>query len=190
MNNYPIYEAIITDDGEGIEFVSLVNRPAIEQPFLAFSAIPECFTIADADQHIITGPLMLADTPIYRRDSVRGQYNIIFRPEVLKQMAQKMLSDGKSKCVSIEHSTPIEDVTLVELFIKDSTRGISPKEWDVPDGSLFGTYKVDNEAIWAAIKEGTFKGFSIEGIWDIVPSTDEQDLDAILSMLKKIRNIK
>lgn len=162
---YPVYEALLSTEDEGIEFVSLVKRPAIEKDFLAFSAIPERFSIRDEDQHLLTGPLMLADTPILRRDAVRGQYYLQFSRETIKKMAQKMLADGNAQKVNIEHSSPVEGVTLVELYLKDSTRGISPIEYeDVPEGSLFGTYKVDNETIWKAIKEGTFKGFSIEGL--------------------------
>lgn len=165
MKEYPIYEALLTNEEEGVDFVSLVNRPAIEQNFLAFSAIPERFTIQDDDKHIITGPLMLADTPIYREDPVRGQFYVIFRPETLKKMAQKMLAEGKTNSVNTEHRTMVEGCSLVELYIKDTTRGIVPNEYvDVPDGSLFGTYKVENEALWQQIKDGTFKGFSIEGI--------------------------
>jgi hypothetical protein len=34
---------------------------------------------------------------------------------------------------------------------------------DAPDGSWFISAKVDNEEVWAKIKAGDFKGFSVEG---------------------------
>lgn len=148
MTEYPIYEALLTNEEDGIQLVSLVARPAIEQDFLAFSAIAEKFAIQDADERIVTGPLMLADTPIYREDPVRGKFYVVFSAATIKSMAQKMLREGRTHSVNTEHKTAVDGCTLVELYIKDSTRGIVPNEYaNVPDGSLFGTYKVENEAL-------------------------------------------
>jgi hypothetical protein len=65
-------------------------------------------------------------------------------------MATKMLYDKRTTAVNIEHieGSEVTGVILKELYIKDSSRGISPDEFaDVPDGSLFATYKVENQVI-------------------------------------------
>lgn len=140
----PIYNALITDDGEGIRLVSLVSDPAVERKFLMFGEQLR-FSINDEEKHIITGVLMLADTPIFRRSDSLGEYYVVFQPEVIRLMAEKMLLDGRTTAVSVNHSEKVDDCVLEELYIKDEKRGISPVEFkDVPNGSLFATYKVNN----------------------------------------------
>ena len=57
---------------------------------------------------------------------------------------------------------------MVEIFIKDVEKGINPSGFeDIENGSLFATYKVNNDIIWEKIKDGTFQGFSLEGIFDL-----------------------
>jgi hypothetical protein len=93
---------------------------------------------------------MLANTPLFRRDSQRGEYYVVYTPETIDVMATKMLYDKRTTAVNIEHieGSEVKGVILKELYIKDSSRGISPAEFtDVPDGSLFATYKVENQVI-------------------------------------------
>jgi hypothetical protein len=59
-------------------------------------------------------------------------------------------------------------LTMFESFITDEKRGIRPMKAfaDVPDGSWFGSFKVDNDGAWQMIKDGKVKGFSIEGVFN------------------------
>ena len=58
---------------------------------------------------------------------------------------------------------------------------------DLPDGSWFGSYKVDNEAVWNDIKAGTFKGFSVEGMF--IPERSEDVVEAaMVSLIEAIIN--
>ena len=60
----------------------------------------------------------------------------------------------------------VDGVYMFESFIINSQRMPAPEGFeDLPDGSWFGSYKVDNEAVWNEIKAGTFKGFSVEGMF-------------------------
>lgn len=148
FNELPIYQAEITDGCDGIEFVALTSKPAISVNFLKFNDSLQ-FS-ADEEKRIITGPIMLANTPLFRRDSQRGEYYVIYTPETIDMMATKMLFDKRTTAVNIEHieGSEVNGVILKELYIKDSSRGISPVEFaDVPEGSLFGTYKVENQVI-------------------------------------------
>ena len=40
---------------------------------------------------------------------------------------------------------------------------------DAPDGSWFISARVNNAAIWAKIKQGAIKGFSVEGVFKLIP---------------------
>lgn len=196
--NLPIYRVLITDDKLGIDKISLVEYPAVECDFLAFSKEEKkvLLSIDNDEQRIITGVIARCDYPIYRNDN-GYEYYITFDKDVIKQMAIKMLSDNKQNEVNIEHkpNTDVEGVEMLELYIKDSSRGISPVGFeDISDGSLMATYKVFNDDIWSAIKEGTFKGFSLEGLFMMEKESEEEktfnDIMQMLDELDKIMNKK
>lgn len=148
FNELPLYQAEINESCDGIEFVALTSKPAINVNFLRFNDSLQ-FS-ADEEKRVITGPIMLANTPLFRRDSQRGEYYVMYTPETIDVMATKMLFDKRTTAVNIEHieGSEVKGVILKELYIKDSSRGIAPVEFaDVPEGSLFATYKVENQVV-------------------------------------------
>lgn len=157
----PLFVSKVETDAQGIERISLVKYPAIERGFVAFGAQkPIKFRINEV-QHKVMGPIMIPDLPIYRRDE-SGEYYIQYPCETIEVMMRKFLRDGSR--VNIEHFMPVTGVDLQELFLKDSTRGISPKNYDdLPDGTLFGTFYVSNTEVWDQILKGEVTGFSLEG---------------------------
>ena len=88
----------------------------------------------------------------------------------------------------------VDGVNLVQMFIKDSENGISPKGFeDYEDGSLFAEFHIENDEIWEQIKNGTYKGFSLAGVFDLIPeefkkekSQDETDYEECLKLIEKI----
>lgn len=127
------------------------------------------FAIQDEEEHIISGPLMLADTPIYRSD-VNGEYYVVFTKDTIKRIAQKYFKKGYQSNVNLMHDDGqvLDGVTMFESWITDNKRGIRAMKGyeDVPDGSWFGSFKVENEQVWDLIKDGKVKGFSVEGIFN------------------------
>lgn len=132
---------------------------------------------------------MIPDHPIFRKDGDREFY-ITFKADTIRLMAEKLLSDNNQNNVDIQHNGSLVDgVNLVELFIKDTSKGVNPIYLNnVPDGSLIGTYKVHNEAIWEAAKRGEIKGFSLTGMFKL--AEEDQDVDEILKMFEKIKRIR
>ena len=85
-------------------------------------------------------------------------------------MAEKLFKDGNQNSINLMHlpGSYVSGVNLIQLFIKDSEKGIVPQGFEtIEDGSLFATYHVENDAIWNEIKNGTFKGFSLEGLFKV-----------------------
>lgn len=169
----PIYNLEIVNDMESdveVDYVALVDRPAIEKNFLAFKEHTKqiAFAIQSEDEHIITGALMLADTPIYRNDS-NGEYYVVFTKDTIKQIAQKFFAKGYQCNVNLMHDSgqKLDGLTMFESWITDKNRGVSAMKGfeDVPDGSWFGSFKVDNPDVWQMIKDGLVKGFSVEGLF-------------------------
>ncbi len=63
---------------------------------------------------------------------------------------------NKYDAVNTHHRTPIMDgVSLFESYIIDRERGVMPPKGfeEVADGSWFVSYLVDNDDVWARVKE-------------------------------------
>ena len=187
--NLPLYEALINDLEDGIFAVSLVSTPATESNWQCFSKEEQMYSIENEEEHIITGVIMLANSPIFRRDDSGYEYNIIYKPETIKLMSEKMLKDMAHNQIDIEHNgciLPPGTVNLVEIYIKDSEKGISPNFLkDIPDGSLIGSYKIHDDVLWNMCKEGTLHGFSLAGWFDVKEFKDKKK--SKYSMIEKIK---
>ena len=187
--NLPLYEALINDLEDGIFAVSLVSTPATESNWQCFSKEEQMYSIENEEEHIITGVIMLANTPIFRRDDSGYEYNIVYKPETIKLMSEKMLKDMAHNQIDIEHNgciLPAGTVNLVEIYIKDSEKGISPNFLkDIPDGSLIGSYKIHDDVLWNMCKEGTLHGFSLAGWFDVKEFKDKKK--SKYSMIEKIK---
>ena len=190
----PIYELMISEDmndDSEVNFVSLVTAPAIQKYWNAFNEKVK-FTIANEEKRIISGAIMLADTPIFRSDSTHGDYYVIFSKETIFQIVQRYFKKKYQANVNLNHNQEIalEDVVMFESFISDKERGISPMRGfeDAPDGSWFGSMKVDNDYAWAEVKAGNVKGFSVEGIFNYSkkPSKEESLMSQIYKILKDV----
>lgn len=193
----PIYRLDISEDENSnveVDFVALVDRPAIERSFLAFAEHKDrmTFAIQDEEEKIISGPLMLADTPIYRYDS-SGEYYVVFTADTIKKIAQKYFKKGYQSNVNLMHDNGqvVDGLTMFESWIVDEKRGIKPMKGyeDVKDGSWFGSFKVENEEVWQMVKDGKVKGFSVEGIFNYSKSginNPQKMMQDIINILNQV----
>ena len=164
MNKLPIYNAEIKDERDGIIAISFVEEPAVESNFMLFGKqIPLFF--ANEEKRNILGVIMRADFPIYRRDEDGNEFYVTYSADTIAKMAQKYFVSGAVNTTSINHNgETLDGVSLVQWYIKDTDKGITPKGFDdVKNGSLFAEFHIENENLWTACKDGTFKGFSLEG---------------------------
>lgn len=191
----PIYELMINEDLQDdaeVSFIALVDKPAIQKNWNAFKENVK-FQIVSEDKRIISGPVMLADVPIYRNDSVNGEYYVVFTKDTIFKIAQKFFKKGYQANVNLMHDSnqQVEGVTMFESFISDVDRGILPMKGfeDAPDGSWFGSFKVEDDKVWEMIKEGKFKGFSVEGVFEYqkAKTKEAQLLDSIKDILQSVK---
>lgn len=188
-NKLPVFELLLTDEDTGISKVSLVEYPAVESDFVAFNK-DEPLYFKDDLKHRITGVIINAETNIYRSDSTYGEHYVFFSKDTIEHIQERFMKDKLIDQVNVQHTTDIKDVYLIELFIKDSTKGINPIEFsNIPEGSLIGTYKVENEEVWNEIINGNkFNGFSLEGyfgrkeVFNIVEPKSRSEWDEINSL--------
>jgi hypothetical protein len=172
MAKLPVYKLVINDTEEsGVDIISFVDSPAIEQDFMVFSSKELDYSFkTDPTRRIVTGAMMLADTPIYRNQGGE-EFMVVFDKQTIEKIAQKFFKQGNGNNVNVMHTTDVSGVSLFESFITDSQRGIqAPKGYPkVPEGSWFGSYHITNNEVWASVLDGTFKGFSVEGVFNKVP---------------------
>ena len=172
----PVYNALVDDEGTGMLRVSLVDDPAIMTNFLAFDKDRKTITyrVADEERRLVFGVLMRADFPIYRNDPRFGEFYIVYTADTIRKMAEKYMAEDRQNNVDTMHDRDDRDgITLVQYFLKDTARGIAPEGFDeVADGSLFAEYHIENDEVWAKIKDGSYRGFSIEIVNDLVPEED------------------
>jgi len=190
----PIYDLKISeqvqDDAE-VSFVALVDAPAIKRDFIAFKDVVK-FQVVSEDQRIITGPLMIPDQLIYRNSETFGEHYVKFSPETIKNISIKFAKKGYQKNVNLTHDAAmqVEGVTMFESFITNAARGVKPLDAfkDLPDGTWFGSFFVENPEVWDLVKSNQVKGFSVEGMFDYEKpvSKDEQLLRQLQEILNKI----
>lgn len=185
IGGLPVYDAVITDDETGMFKISLVDDPAVMSNFQAFDAArkPMMYAIQDEEKRLVRGCIMRADFPIYRRDSNMGEYYIIYKADTIRKMAEKYLAESRQNDVNAMHQgEDLPDIYMVQYFIKGD--GIQVDGFDeCADGSLFGEFHVTNEEVWQEIKAGTYRGFSLEGVFDLVPEQDKDEIQEIVDLL-------
>lgn len=198
----PIYQLDISDDiysDSGVFAVSIVKEPAIEEQALFFNSDkPLKFQVENEDQRIVSGPVLVADKPIYRNNEEFGEHNVTFSGGTIKKIMQKFFANGFQGNSNLDHNEALtlNGVTMYESFQIDRERGVNPpKGYDhLSDGSWFGSFKVHDEDVWEIIKKGEFTGFSIEGIFEYKMDKDKEDtskqeeelMNEIMDLLNKI----
>lgn len=196
--NLPIYELTVDEVDEGVNFVALVDVPAIEKPFMAFAKAPSIefkkavqakYKFSETgERRVLTGPLMIPNTPIFRSDS-KGEYYVIFSKETIRKIVQKYFKQGNQHNVNANHSYELDGVFMFESYLTDASRGILPPMGyeGTPDGSWFGSFKVENDEIWA--NRDAFKGFSVEGLFGMKEEVDESTMKEIQMAARIAENI-
>ena len=195
-----IIELILSEEdlAGGVEAISVVEEPAIEEDFVALKSQEYKFAEADKEKKILVGPLLIPNKPIFRKDGDKEYYIYFSRNTVLKA-SQMFLKAGNQRNSTLEHEEIIDGLTLVESWIVEDPEMDKSKLYNMslPKGTWVGTVKVDNDDIWNNyVKTGKVKGFSIEGYFadkaerpkELVPEelSAEQEAEIVLDKLHKM----
>ena len=187
IDGIPVYQALVDAEDTGMLRISLVDDPAVQSNFVACAKQerrPLMYAVQDEEKRLVLGVVMRADFPIYRRDEKMGEYYIVYKAGTIRTMAEKYLVEGRQNEVNTMHKdgSEVDGVNMVQYFIKGG--GLSPEGFeDIADGSLFAEFHVTNDDVWAAIKDGTYKGFSLEGVFDLAPERSKGYVEEIVDAL-------
>ena len=196
-----IVELILDEDQEiGIEAISVVENPAIEEDFIALKSQEFKLAEVDKEKRILMGALLIPNKPIYRRNG-EDEYYIYFSKDTVLKASQMYLMQGKQNNSTLEHQYELNGLSLVESWlVEDKVHDKSVKYgMDLPLGTWVGAVKVNNDQIWNEfVKTGKVKGFSIEGyfadkmerpkesIKDELAKIEEAEAEYLLSQVKAI----
>ena len=163
-----IIELVIDENEElfGIEAISVVENPAIEEDFIALKNQDQIrLAEVSKEKRILMGAALIPDKPIYRK-SDDHEFYIFFSKDTVAKASQMFLQAGNQGQATMEHATEkLEGMTVVESWIiEDEVHDKSRKYGlDMPVGTWMVSMKCDNDEIWAKVKENKIRGFSIEG---------------------------
>ena len=164
-----IIELIIdeTEEVSGIEAISIVSAPAIEEGFIALKNETQVrLAEVDKEKRLLIGAALIPDKTIYRKTGDEEFY-IYFSKATVAKASQMYLQAGNQGQATLEHaSEKLEGMNIVESWlIEDEVHDKSRKYGlNLPLGSWMITMKVDNDEMWNNyVKKNLVSGFSIEG---------------------------
>lgn len=188
------------DDVSGIEAISVVENPAIEEDFIALKNQEFKLAEVDKEKRILMGPALIPNKPIYRR-SGENEYYIYFSRETVRKASELFFIRGNQSRSTLEHEIPLNGLTVVESWIVESEKDKSRHyDLNVPVGTWMVAMKVLNDDVWENyVKTGKVKGFSIEAyftdkierpqdksIKDELAKIEEEEKQYILSQIRAI----
>ena len=188
-----IVELIIDerDSESGIDAVSVVESPAIEENFIALAEQKIELKEIDAEKRILMGAALIPNKKIYRvNEKTKEEFEIFFSEQTVRQAMELFFKKGNQSKATQEHAKSIDGMTVVESWlIEDKVHDKSVKYgFSLPKGTWMISMKVDNDQVWNDVKEGKVKGFSIEGFFadKLETSMEEKEKSEIIEQLKSL----
>ena len=193
MEEAQIIELIIDEESDiaGIQAISIVDNPAIEEDFIALKSQEVKLAEVDKDKKIIMGPALIPNKKIFRRFGEQ-EYFIYFSEDTVKKASELFLTKGNQNNSTLEHEIKLNGLSVVESWIiEDEKQDKSNKYgFNLPVGTWMVSMKVNNDDVWNNyVKSGKVKGFSIEGHFiDAIKYEQDQELEA-LSIIEELTDI-
>ena len=148
--------------------IALVESPAIETDFIFLSKqdYPIQLSVQE-EKRMIYSPVLIPDKIIPRVTDAGDPYEIYFSGDTIEEIAKDyMLKKVTLGEWNSEHNEnqKLEGVDVVENWIVENPLNDKATElgFKVPAKTwMQGTY-ISNDEVWAKIKDGTYKGISVE----------------------------
>jgi hypothetical protein len=174
----------------GIDAVSVVLSPAIEENFIALAKHEVELKEVDAEKKIIMGAALVPNKQIYRiNEKTKEEYYIYFSENTVRQASELFLMNSNQNNATYEHDKKLKGMSVVESWIIDDSKSDKSRFYgfDLPKGTWMISMKVNNEEVWKDIKDGKVKGFSIEGYFaDKLEMSQMTEEDLLIEKIKQI----
>lgn len=187
----PIYNVTLDDNLDyGMDFISLVENPAIGERFIALNDQEVKFNF-NQDKQELVGPLLIPDMKILRdEEAFGGKIYVKFSSDVISEILQRFQKQDYSNNINLYHSNRTVSAFVMEMWLKEFAEDKSNAYgFSLPIGTLFAKVKVEDSEFWRDyVKEGLVKGFSIELLSGVQKQMFE-NIDSDLATLNKIESI-
>lgn len=175
-----------TQSLNGIEAISIVEYPAIEENFVALNSQERVqFAAQDAEKRILMGAALVPNKPIYRNQDGEEFY-VYFTSKTIRQAAELFLMRGNQNESTLEHEAKLTGLSVVESWIIEDDQHDKSRKYgmDLPVGTWMVSMKVNNDKVWNDfVKTGKVKGFSIEGYFvdkvNMASHVEQQAMDTL-----------
>ena len=187
-----IVELIIDEKDKlsGIDAVSVVHSPAIEENFIALNKHEIELKEVDTEKKILMGAALIPDKQIFRRNEKGEEYNIFFSQETVRKASELFLMNSNQNNATYEHDQKLKGLSVVESWIIEDSKTDKSRlyNFDLPVGTWMISMKVNNEDVWKDVKAGKVKGFSIEGYFadKLEMSLQEQEEQELINKIVEI----
>jgi len=185
-------ELTIKDESDGVFAISLVDSPAIEENFIMLSSQEVELKILDEEKRIVVGFALVPEKRIYRRVKDK-EFNIYFTKETVAQSSELFMKKLNLNKFTTEHEKEVQGINVIESWVVEDAKNDKSNIYNLgaKGGEWVVMSKIYNDEIWNDIKEGKFKGYSIEGMYDgfdkLEASEEEsEEVEAIKEFLKTI----
>lgn len=178
----------------GINAVSVVESPAIEENFIALKKHEVELKEVDAEKRILMGAALVPNKQIYRRNKDKEFY-IYFSEDTVRKASELFLMRSNQNNATYEHERKMLDgMSVVESWIIEDEKTDKSRlyNFNLPKGTWMISMKVNNDDVWQKVKDGEVKGFSIEGhfVDKYEMSIQQNEEDEIIAFLKEILDSK
>lgn len=182
----PIYDIVLTDESQGVGFISLVDEPAIGVDWIKLSKEVEMSFKADKEKQILYGPFLIPNKLIYRNDNKMGEYYVRFSKEEIEKIATKFNEDLNNKNINFMHTDEKVEAFVAQNWVIEGDQDKSKNlGFDLPEGSWFGGVKIKDNDFWSnKVKSDEVKGFSVEILADLELSlkNKEQKMEKVIKL--------
>jgi hypothetical protein len=190
-----IIELIIDekDKMSGIDAVSVVHSPAIEENFIALNKHEIELKEIDTEKKILMGAALIPDKQIYRRNEKGDEYYIFFSQDTVRKASELFLMNSNQNNATYEHDQKLKGLSVVESWIIEDSKTDKSRLYgfDLPKGTWMISMKVNNDDVWNDVKLGKVKGFSIEGYFadklemNMQEQEEQELINQIIEILKQ-----
>jgi hypothetical protein len=192
MAKMEIIELLIDENKieSGINAVSVVESPAIEENFVALKKHEVELKEIDGEKRILMGAALVPNKQIYRKNGDKEFY-IYFSEDTVRKASELFLMRANQNNATLEHEKKmLEGMSVVESWIiEDEKQDKSAKYgFNLPKGTWMISMKVNNDEIWNKVKAGEVKGFSIEGYFvdKYEMSLQETEEDRLINAIRDL----
>jgi hypothetical protein len=183
------------DPMHGIEAVSVVEYPAIEENFIALAKHQVELKEIDQEKRILMGAALVPNKKIYRKnEKTKREWEIYFSEDTVRKASHLFQMKSNQNNATLEHATDLDDMSVVETWIIDDPKMDKANLYgfDLPKGTWMILMKVNNDDVWKKVKAGEVKGFSIEGYFadKYEMSIQNKEKEELIAYLKEILDVK